>query len=121
MSKGLPSRFYLANGKFSLVEGTEKSRDSIWFYCIFDKFRVYRSDFGANFSALTQKPIAYLVLNKTLLLGSLKRGIQKYIPNVKVKNIDIGYVSKDRKTYSMMIEYSSVINGKEKIQDVTFI
>ena len=119
--KGLPCRFHLKNGKFVLTEGIEKSRDNIWFYCIFDKFRVYTSDFGANFVSLVQKPISYLIMNKTLILGSLKRGIQKYVPNVTVKNIDIGYTSKDRRSCSMMIEYSSVQGNKTEIQDVTFV
>lgn len=121
MSRGLPSRFQLHNGRFMLAEGVEKSRDNIWFYCIFDKFRIYTSDFGANFVSLVQKPTAYLIMNKTIILGSLKKGIQKYVPNVKVKDIDIGYTSTDRKSYSMMIEYMSVQENKTEIKDVTFV
>lgn len=119
--RGLPCKFSIKNGKFTLSEGTEKSRDAIWFYCIFDKFRVYTSDFGANFVSLTQKPVAYLISNKTIILGALKKGIQKYVPNVKVKNIDIGYTSADRRHFSMKIEYDSVQENKTKIQDVTFV
>lgn len=119
--KGLPSRFYIRDGKFVLVDGIEKSRDNIWFYCIFDKFRIYASDFGANFVSLVQKPIAYLIMNRTIILGSLKKGIQKYVPNVTVINIDIGYTSKDRRNYSMMIEYNSVQENKIAKQDVTFV
>lgn len=119
--KGLPCRFYLNKGRFVLTEGVEKSRDNIWFYCTFDKFRVYTSDFGANFVSLVQKPIAYLIMNRTIILGTLKRGIQKYVPNVKVRNIDIGYASKDRKDYSLMIEYDSVRENKMETHDVTFV
>lgn len=119
--KGLPCRFYLKNGKFALVEGVEKARDGIWFYCIFDKFRVYTSDFGANFVSLVQKPIAYILMNKTIILGSLKKGIRKYVPNVTVRGIDIGYTSNDRRNYSMKIEYDSVQEDKTKVQDVTFV
>lgn len=119
--RGLPCRFNLKDGRFVLIEGIEKSRDSIWFYCIFDKFRVYTSDFGANFVSLVQKPIAYLITNRTIILGSLKKGIQKYVPNVTVRNIDIGYTSKDRRNYSMMIEYNSVQENKTDVQDVTFV
>ncbi len=119
--KGLSCRFQIKNGKFTLTDGIEKSRDNIWFYCIFDKFRVYTSDFGANFVSLVQKPIAYIVTNKTIILGSLKKGIQRYIPNVRVKNIDIGYTSNARRNYSMMIEYDSVQEDKTKVHDVTFV
>lgn len=119
--KGLPCRFQLKNGKFTLIDGVEKSRDSIWFYCIFDKFRVYASDFGANFVSLVQKPVAYLIMNKTIILGSLRKGIQKYVPNVTIKDIDIGYTSNNRRDYSMKIEYNSVQENKTEIQDVTFV
>lgn len=119
--KGLPCKFYIKNGKFALTSGVEKSRDAIWFYCVFDKFRVYSSDFGANFVSLVQKPIAYLIMNKTIILGSLKKGIQKYVPNVKVKDIDIGYLTKDRRDYSIKIEYDSIKEDKTRIQDVTFV
>lgn len=119
--KGLSSRFNLTEGKFQLTDGVAKSRENIWFYCIFDKFRIYCSDFGANFVTLVQKPIGYLIMNKTILLGSLKKGMQKYIPNIKVKNIDIGYTSKNRRDYSMMIEYTSVQDDKNEIKDVTFV
>lgn len=121
MSKGLPSRFYLNEGRFVLTDGIEKSRDNIWFYCIFDKFRVYTSDFGANFVSLMQKPVSYIIINRTIILGALKKGIQKYVPNVTVKTIDIGYTSKDRRNYSMLIEYNSVQENKTEIQDVTFV
>ena len=119
--KGLPCKFYLHNGRFVLTEGVEKSKDNIWFYCVFDKFRIYTSDFGANFVSLVQKPIAYLLMNKTIILGALKRGIQKHVPNVKVKDIDIGYLSNDRRHHTMRIEYDSVQKDKTKINDVTFI
>lgn len=119
--KGLPCGFTLKNGRFVLVEGVEKSRDNIWFYCVFDKFRVYTSDFGANFVSLVQKPIAYIFMNKTIILGSLKKGIQKYVPNVKVKDIDIGYTSANRREYTLKIEYDSVQEDKTRIQDVTFV
>ena len=119
--KGLPSRFYLQNGKFKLVDGVEKSRDNIWFYCIFDKFRVYSSDFGADFVSLVQKPISSIVLNKTLILGKLKRGIQKYVPNVSVKAIDIGRLPNERRSYTMLIEYTSKQENNVETQDVTFV
>lgn len=119
--KGLSCRFHIKNGKFALTDGVEKSRDGIWFYCIFDKFRVYTSDFGANFVSLVQKPVSYLLDNKTIILGSLKKGIQKYVPGVTVRNIDIGYTAQNRRDYTMMVEYNSVQDNKTEIQDVTFV
>ena len=119
--RGLPSNFQLVNGKFKLTDGTEKCRDNIWFFCVFDKFRVYTSDFGGNFSSLVQKPITYLVLNKTLIVGALRKKMAKYIPNIKVNQIDIGYTSTDRKEYSMMIDYSYKEDTGVQVSDVTFV
>lgn len=119
--KGLQPRFYLNNGRFALTDGVEKAKDSIWFYCVFDKFRVYCSDFGANFLSLSQKPISYLQMNKTIILRRLKSGMKKYVPTVTVNDIDIGYLNKDRKQYSMMIDFSTKKEDGSNIQDVTFV
>lgn len=119
--RGLQTNFELQKGAFQLTEGVEKSRNNIWFFCIFNKFRVYVSDFGGNFLSLQQKPVSYLIMNATLLLGSLRRGIEKYVPNVTVRNLDMGYMSPNRKEYSLMIEYTSKEENKETINDVTFV
>lgn len=119
--KGLMSRFQLVDGAFKLTDGAEKSRDNIWFFCVFDKFRVYTSDYGGSFLSLMQKPISYLVLNRTLIVSSLKKKIAKYVSGVKVEDIDIGYTSMDRKNYHMKITYSSKNTDGKIITDVTFI
>ena len=119
--KGLSCRFKLHNGKFMLSDGVKQSRDSIWFYCIFDKFRIYCSDFGANFVSLMQKPTSYLIMNRTIILGALRKGIQKYVPNVTVNNIDIGYVATNRKEYTMLIDYSAVEENNVETRDVIFV
>ena len=119
--KGLNCNFQLSNGRFVLNEGVEKSRDAIWFYGIFDKFRVYTSDFGANFVSLVQKPISTLLLTKTLLIGKIKKEIEDFVPSVRVKNVDIGYIGKEREDVKVLIEYSSVLDNKTEIEDVTFV
>lgn len=119
--KGLQTNFELKNGAFLLTEGVEKSRNNIWFFCIFNTFRVYCSDFGGHFLRLQQKPVSYIIENATIILGNLRKGIIRYVPNVQVRNIDIGYLSEDRKQYSVMIEYNSVLEDKTEINDVTFV
>ena len=119
--KGLSCRFQLRNGAFRLTGGSEKARDNIWFYCIFDKFRVYFSDFGGNFVSLVQKPVSYLQLNKTLILRKLQMGIEKYCGGVKVNGIDIGYFASNRKDYRMQISYSVKEEDNSVSQDVTFV
>jgi len=118
--KGLTTNFYLIEGKFSLSEGAPKVDNAIWFYGIFNKFRVYASDFGADFVSLVQKPVGTLIINKAIILGNLRRGLQKYVPNTVIRKIDIGYSGNDRTNFSMVIEYSSVIENTT-IQGVTFV
>lgn len=119
--RGLPTDIILQKGKFVLTEGKSKARNNIWFFCIFDKFRVYTSDFGGNFISLTQKPVSYLILNKTLIIGALKKKMKKYLPGIKIDDIDIGYMGNNRKEYSMKIGYSVKLENNVEIQDVTFV
>lgn len=119
--KGLSCRFKLKDGAFQLTEGKEKAKDDIWFYCVFDKFRVYCSDFGGNFVSLVQKPLSYLVVNKTLILRRVQTGIEKYVNGVKVDGIDIGYRATSPRDYHMEIGYSVVEKDGAVSQDVTFV
>lgn len=115
------SRFTLKNGKFVLTSGAEKASDSVWFFCIFDKFRVYCSDFGARLVSLTQKPVSYILLNRTLIIGSLRMGIQKYTQDVKVNDIDFGYTRQDKKEVKVKIEFSAMNENKTIDNGVTFV
>ena len=121
MAKGLSTKIDLEKGRFLLTEGAEKTRDAIRFYTIFDKFRVYVSDFGSNFVSLLQKPASYIQANSTILLGVYRRGIEKYVPSAQVNSIDVGYLEKDRKTHVIKVDYSVKMEDKTEIQDVIFI
>jgi hypothetical protein len=119
--KGLSCRFPLKNGAFCLTEGADKAKDNIWFYCIFDKFRVYCSDFGGNFVSLVQKPMSYLVLNRTLIFRKLQVGIEKYAGNVKVDGIDIIYRASNPRDYHLQINYSTQNEDDTVSQNVIFV
>ena len=122
---GLATNFRIQNGKFSLSSGIEKTRDSVNFYCKFDKIRIYLSDYGKNsvflLHSLMQKPISYIQRNSTLLLGTIQKELQKYVPNIKVKDIDLGYFPENRRQYLVKIEYTSIQEDKSEIDDVTFV
>lgn len=123
--KGLTTNFTIQEGKFSLSSGVEKARDSVNFYCGFDKSRTYLSDYGKNsvslLHSLMQKPISYIQRNSTLILGMLQKELQKYVPNIKVKDIDLGYFPENRRQYLVKIEYTSIQEDKSEIDDVTFV
>lgn len=123
--KGLTTNFTIQNGRFSLSSGIEKTRDDVNFYCGFDKSRTYLSDYGRNsvslLHSLTQKPISYIQSNSTLLLGMLQKELQRYVPNIKVKDIDLGYFPENRRQFLIKIEYTSVQEDKSEIDDVIFV
>ena len=123
--KGLTTNFIIQEGKFSLSSGVEKTRDSVNFYCGFDKSRTYLSDYGKNsvslLHSLMQKPISYIQRNSTLILGMLQKELQEYVPNIKVKDIDLGYFPENRRQFLVKIEYTSIQEDKSEIDDVTFV
>ena len=123
--KGLATNFTIQEGKFSLSSGVEKARDSVNFYCGFNKSRTYLSDYGKNsvslLHSLMQKPISYIQRNSTLILGMLQKELQRYVPNIKVKDIDLGYFPENRRQFLVKIEYTSIQEDKSEIDDVTFV
>lgn len=120
MMKGLQTDFKIYKGAFLLTEGVEKATDAIKFFTLFNKFRVYVSDFGSNFISLLQKPTSYIQANSTILLGVYREGIKKYVPSVEINSLDIGYVNNDRKNHVIQINYS-LKEDKVKTPNVIFI
>lgn len=121
MNTGLPTDFELLNGSFLLTSDVSKARDSIWFFCNFNKIRIYLSDFGADFVSLSQKPIGVIIMNSTIILGIIKQGMAKYIPSVKVDSIDLGYVDNDRTQITGQINYTVVVKGSNQTKAVLFV
>jgi len=119
--KGLSCQCLInTEGRFQLISGVDKYRDAIWFFSIFDKVRVYSQDYGANFITLVQQPISSLLINRTILLGKLQRGIMKYVPGVAIMDLDIGYLGENRKDYVVKVDYVYKEQGIS-VADVTFI
>jgi len=119
--EGLSCRFKLTGGKFQLTQGVEKSKDDVWFYCVFDKVRTYLSDYGGNFPLLVQRPTSMLIQNKVFIFGNLQKGIEKYVNNVAVKWLDIGYAPKDRKSYILVVSFLTKDNSNNPQEGVTFV
>lgn len=120
-ARGLRCRFQLENGKIVLSSGKLLGSDSIWMYCIFDKFRIYTSDYGARIYQLLQRPTSYITQNRTILLRNLQIGINKYVPHVTLNNVDIGYFMHDRKTLRMMVDFSAEEESNIISNDVVFV
>jgi phage baseplate assembly protein W len=119
--KGLSTRFNLDNGKFQLSTGVEKSTDSIWFFSVFDRKRIYLPDFGGNFNNLIQKPTSFLVVSKSIIQNNIKTGVEKYVPSVELLSVDIGIFPTDRTTTVVKLEYVSVDDTNNKVKSVIFV
>lgn len=118
--KGMSCQCFLREGKFLLISGVDKYRDSLWFYSIFDRLRPYTPGYGGNFATLLQQPVSSLLLNRTIFLGKLQKGIARYVPGVTVQDLDIGYLGESRKDFVVKINYSYQEEGTS-VQDVTFV
>lgn len=121
MAKGLSCRFNLEDGKMVLSSGKTLASDSIWMYCIFDKFRIYTSDYGARIYQLLQRPTSYITQNRTILLSNLQNGINKYVPGVTLNSIDIGFFMADRKSLRMMIDFSAQEESNIISNNIVFV
>lgn len=119
--KGLTCDFTLEKGKFHMFSGSEKTRSSIWFLINFDKIYPYDTSFSASLLSLLQKPVSYMLTNRTLILNNIQRKVEKYVPSVKVNRIDIGYSNNDRTKYVVQVGYTSKGEDNTTIQDVTFV
>lgn len=119
--RGLSSNIRLQDGRFFLDDGSIKARDSVLFYCTFDKYREYASDYGARFVTLEQKPASYIQANRTILLNVLAKGFKKYVENVTIRDIDMGYIGSNRQQLRLRLEYSAMSSSNQVENGVIFV
>lgn len=119
--KGLSCRFKLEKGKFQLSQGVDKCKDDVWFYCVYNKVRTYFSDYGGQFSSLIQRPTSMLIQNKIFIFGNLQKGIEQNVNNVVVKDLDIGYTPRDRKSYILVVSFTTIDDNNNPQNGVTFV
>lgn len=119
--KGLTCRFDIVNGAFSFKESSQRAKDDIWFLCAYDKFRPYSPDFTTGLVNLLQRPTSYISAKKDILLNTLTDKIEGNVSEVKVTDIDLGYILPDRKTQRLKIEFQAVVENGLTIPEVTFV
>lgn len=122
-NKGLSTTFQLAEGRFGLISGVEKSSDNIRMLLSFNGFfRVYYEDFVPEILWLLQKPVSMLNIYRTIILGGLVTVFNKYLPNLRATKIDVVYSYNNRKEYILDIQYTHNVGiTKSVIRTVQFI
>lgn len=125
MSKGLSCLFNLDNGKFGLTDGVSKARDGVLFTCMQDKRRIYCSYFGLKLlsllRSLEQKPTSTIMMTSSILKTQIKGELRIYNPTIQVNDIDFGYIDNDRKHLGIELNYSAIIEGGNKVNEVIFV
>lgn len=101
------------NGKLALSSGSTKAQDDIWFYCVFDRLRVYTADYGFNFRSLEQRPTSFFLINRALITSTLKNGIEKYTNDLKVNSVDVGYDPADEQQADSFAYRLFLCGGKQ--------
>lgn len=110
------------NGKLGLSSGSTKASDDIWFYCTFDRMRVYSPNYGFNFRSLVQRPASFFIVNRALIVSTLQNGIEQNTNDLRVLGVDVGYDPSDsRRELTLRIEYAAVEESKTEVQGVTFV
>lgn len=110
------------NGKLGLSSGSTKASGDIWFYCTFDRMRVYSPNYGFNFHSLVQRPASFFIVNRALIVSTLQNGIEQNTNDLRVLGVDVGYDPSDsRRDLTLRIEYAAVEESKTEVQGVTFV
>jgi hypothetical protein len=122
LNRGISHKFTLNNGRFEMKGGTEKVTDNLYFTLQFvGFFRIYYPDFVLNLSWLLQKTSSRIGAFKTLVLGNVKKSLDKYFPTVKIDGINTIYKYNDRKGFGIAITYSFRLEQETQYTAVTFI
>jgi hypothetical protein len=121
-NKGLSQNFSLESGKFFLEGGPDKALDGIYFWLSFSGFfRVYSEDFPPEILQLLQSTTSYVQVMKGLILGRLQESAEKYLPFVRVSQLNLDRIVGDRKGVVLGISFDYKLEQDTQLQTVTFI
>lgn len=117
---GLNANMKLDRGKIVLSSDIDRHRDAIWFFCVFDKYRIYLSDFKSNLFSLLQRGHSYILRYRPILLGNLQTGVEKFTKGIKVNRIEFG-TFEGQKDLVVAVDYTSEVVEDTDNTDVIFI
>ncbi len=121
-NKGISQNFILEEGKFLLEGGPDKALDGIYFWLSFSGFyRVYAEDFPPEILQLLQSTTSYVQAMKGLILGRLQESAEKYLPFVRVNQMNLNRIIGDRKGIVLGITFDYKLEPDTQLQTVTFI
>lgn len=116
---GLPTRFALQDGKFLLIGGTEKVDDNISMLLSFvGWFRFYLQDYVINAYKFYQGTSNYLFKYKNVLRLKILDIGNRYVPFAKFNAVDIPVDYNDRKSATLMINFSYNLRSVQRQQTI---
>ena len=84
-------------------------------------FRIYYQDFVPQLLELLQSPTSIVYSMKSILIGKLKTIISNYIPEIRVAGISMVYDYRDRKLFTLAVDYSFQLEEQENFTVVRFL
>lgn len=110
------------NKKFELIGGTKKAGDNVtMLFGFIGWFRIYYPDFVPQMLELLQQPTSIVYSMKSVVIGKLKKIMAKYIPEIDVAGISMVYDYRDRKLFTLAVDYTFQLEEKENFTVVRFL
>lgn len=107
---------------FQLVGGVEKAGDNISMMLGFiGWYRTYYQDFIPNVLDLIQKNTSTVYQLKSIILSKFRNSMNKYMPEVDVKTVNMVYDYKETKLFTISIDYDFILEEEEEFSVVRFI
>ena len=110
------------NSKFELFGVSKKANDNITMMLGFiGWFRLYYQDFVPEVLDLLQKPTSLVHNMKSIIIGKMKKVVTKYISEINVTGVSMIYDYRDRKLFTITLDYGFNLEEEENFTVVRFI
>lgn len=108
--------------KFQLIGGSKKADDNVTMMLGFiGWFRVYYQDFVPQVLELIQKPTSTVYSLRSIIVGKLRKSINKYIPIINVKGVSMVYDYRDKKLFTIALDYDFNLEERDTFTVVRFL
>jgi hypothetical protein len=119
---GLPTNFFLVDGKFNLVGGTAKVDDNMRMLVGFmGWFRLFTPDFVTNLYWLYQKDTSFINRFKSMARMKFLESAQKYAPFADVTAMDLPILPSNRREMFVDITYTYTLDKEQISRSIRLI
>lgn len=119
---GLPTNFYIKDGKFFMQGGVDKVNDNLRMIILFlGWFRIFTQDFISGLLLLYQKDTSYIFKYKSMFRLNFINLCAKYAPNANVYGMDIPFDPLDRKSLFIDVQFTHKLDKVNEPKTVRFV